>query len=268
LVATVNRCEPATDSSAAACPVTRPVAADVKTIVHCPFVSVFAPASSHVLAAGSTTATAPFESMSTKPTCSPAAGLKPAPSPSSFCNVTVKLCACPTRFAALGAIAIFAFTHRFVTGPEFDPVPSVFRISVTPPTATVVCALTVDTPVVVELNATLQEPVPPDVVQVVGVTVPGPLSTVKLIDVPSGAFMKPEPSFTFTCAVNVCAWPTGLTPFGVIEMFASSFCADAELTQRKSTTKHIPATARQPTPVCMLATSPWRVDPSDGTLLG
>src|SRR5262249_58232399 len=51
----------------------------------------------------------------------------------------------------------------------------------------------------------------------------GPLSIVKLIDVPSGAFVNPpEPSFTLTCAVNVCDCPTRFVPFGVIETFAST----------------------------------------------
>src|SRR5207245_2687944 len=41
---------------------------------------------------------------------------------------------------------------------------------------------------------------------------------------PSGAltYPLPSPAFTFTCAVNVCGWPTRLTPFGVIWMFAST----------------------------------------------
>ena len=67
-------------------------------------------------------------------------------------------------------------------------------------------------------------PVPPAVVHGFGdVNEPGPpLSIVKLICVPSGALTKPEPSLTFTCAVNVWVCPTRLTPFGVIEMFAST----------------------------------------------
>ena len=65
----------------------------------------------------------------------------------SFINVTVNVCGAPTRFVASGVIAIFAFTHVFVAGPELPRVPSVFRVSETPPTDTVVCALTVVTPV-------------------------------------------------------------------------------------------------------------------------
>ena len=44
----------------------------------------------------------------------------------------------------------------------------------------------------------------------------------KLIDVPSGAFTRPPPLFTLTCAVNVCVVPTGFAPFGVMLMFAST----------------------------------------------
>ena len=56
----------------------------------------------------------------------------------------------------------------------------------------------------------MQLPVPPDGgARVGGVNVPGPLTLVKLIGVPAGAFTKPAvPSLTLTCAVNVCVWPT------------------------------------------------------------
>ena len=102
-------------------------------------------------------------------------------------------------------IWIRAFTHRFVAGPEFGADPSVFRVSETPATDTVVCADTVVTPVSAEVSVIVQEPVPPPVVHGFGVVkLPGPESIVKLICVPSGAFTKPVPSFTFTCAVNVC----------------------------------------------------------------
>ena len=81
------------------------------------------------------------------------------------------------------------------------------RVSETPPTDSVVCALTVVTPVTAELRLIVQEPVPPAVVHGFAVVnAPGPLSFVKLICVPFGAFTKPLPSpaLMFTCAVNVC----------------------------------------------------------------
>ena len=70
----------------------------------------------------------------------------------------------PTSLVAFGAIRIRAFTHVFTAGPEFAPVPSVFRVKGTPPTVTVVCALTVVTPVTAEDRPIVQEPVPPAVV--------------------------------------------------------------------------------------------------------
>ena len=104
----------------------------------------------------------------------------------------MNVCGAPTRFVASGVIAIFASTHLFVAGPEFAPAPSVLRVSETPATASVVCALTVVTPVTAELRLIVQEPVPPDVVHgFAEVNAPGPLSIVKLICVPSGAFTKP-----------------------------------------------------------------------------
>src|SRR5260370_1318409 len=79
------------------------------------------------------------------------------------------------------------------------------------------------TPVTNELRSTVQEPVPPEVVHgFADVNAPGPESIVKLIWVPSSAFVKPVPSLTSTCAVKVCVAPTRFTPFGVIEIFAST----------------------------------------------
>jgi hypothetical protein len=135
----------------------------------------------------------------------------------------VNVCGAPTAFVADGAMWILAFTHVFVAGPELAPVPSVFLASTTPPTTTVLWALTVVTPVTDEVSVTWQEPVPPVVVHGFGVVnEPGPESIVELIDVPSGAGTNPEPSFTFTCAVNVCDAATRFVPFGVIWTFTST----------------------------------------------
>src|SRR5262249_11897538 len=124
--------------------------------------------------------------------------------PVSFTNVTVNVCGAPTSFVAFGAIEIAAFTHVLTAGPEFAPAPFVLRVNETPPTLTVVWADTVVTPVTADDNVIWQLPVPPAVVHgFADVNAPGPLSIVKLIWVPSGAFTNPVPSFTFTCAVNV-----------------------------------------------------------------
>src|SRR5262249_20739719 len=125
-------------------------------------------------------------------------------------------------------MSMFASTQVLVAGPELPPTPLVLRVRGTPPTVTVVCADTVEIPVVDEVSVIVQEPVPPAVVHGFGVVnEPGPLSSVKLIDVPSGAGTNPEPTFTFTCPVNVCVVPTGFVPFGVIEMFASTTVSDS-----------------------------------------
>ena len=63
-----------------------------------------------------------------------------------------------------------------------------------------------------EVRLIVQQPVPPAVVHGFAVVnAPGPLSFVKLICVPSGAFTKPLPSpaFMFTCAVKVWVCPRG-----------------------------------------------------------
>jgi hypothetical protein len=84
-------------------------------------------------------------------------------------------------------------------------------------------------PVVGELITTVQEPVPPAVVQVLGPTnvdvAPFEFVTEKLMTVPSGAFTKPapEPSFTFTCPVRVWFVPISFAAVGgVIWMLAST----------------------------------------------
>src|SRR5262249_25423876 len=104
-----------------------------------------------------------------------------------------------------GAIEIFAFTHVFTAGPELAPVPSVARVSTTPPTESVTCAETVVCPVPAEVSVTLQLPVVLTVRHDGAESAPGPESFVKSISVPTGAFWNPlVPLLTFTCAVNVC----------------------------------------------------------------
>src|SRR5262245_1809503 len=104
--------------------------------------------------------------------------------------------------------------------------PFVCRVRETPPTEIVVCAEATVVPVCEEFSVMVQLPVPPAVVHGFGVVnAPGPpLSIVKLICVPSGAFWnEPLPLFTLTCAVNVCARPTRFVAAGgVIWMFAST----------------------------------------------
>src|SRR5262249_54911090 len=119
---------------------------------------------------------------------------------------------------------MFASTHVFTAGPEFPPVPFVSRVSVIPLTETVVCALTVVVPAVDETSVIWQLPVPPAVVHGFGVVkLPGPLSIVKLIDVPFGALTNPPPLFTVTCAVKTCGEPTSFVAVaGVIAIRATT----------------------------------------------
>src|SRR5262249_20662941 len=148
---------------------------------------------------------------------------KPLPSFTFTCAVNV--CGVPTSFVAVnGEIWMFASTQllaAFALSPAF-PSP-VERVSGTPPTEPIVDAFSVATPAVEEVRLTEHEPVPPAVVQLAGLTEPGPVTTVKLIVVPFGAVTKPLPSFTFTCAVNVCGVPTSFVAVkGDSGMFAST----------------------------------------------
>src|SRR5262249_9698083 len=114
------------------------------------------------------------------------------------------------------------FLFAFGLSPGFAS--PVSRCNTTPLTVTSVAAFTTDTPGVADVITTVHEPVPPDVVQLVGPTnEPGPDTIVKLITVPSGAFTKAAPvGFTFTCPVSVWFVPTAFAAVcGVIWMFAS-----------------------------------------------
>jgi hypothetical protein len=79
-------------------------------------------------------------------------------------------------------------------GPEFPPVPFVVRVIATPSTFTLVVAFTTVVPATADTRLTVQLPVVPTVVQEVGPTnAPGPDAIEYEIDVPAGAFAKPEP---------------------------------------------------------------------------
>src|SRR3954470_10840608 len=84
----------------------------------------------------------------------------------------------------------------------------VARCKLRPPTVTSVLARNVVTPAVAEGHVTEHSPVAPTVVHVGELNEPGPLSFVNVTSLSAAAFAKPEPSFTFTCAVNVCGEPT------------------------------------------------------------
>ena len=124
-------------------------------IVHWPLAFVFGPAFVQV-PVGRGRQRAPFDVVSVTSTCSFAAGTKPVPL--SFSSVTVKVCGWPTSFVALGAIVIRAATQTFVAGPELAPTPFVCRVSETPPTVVVTCALTTVEPAVAEVIVAVQLP--------------------------------------------------------------------------------------------------------------
>ena len=119
----------------------------------------------------------------------------------------MNVCGAPTSFVAFGAIAIFAFTHVFVAGPEFAPVP--FGVARQRDTADRHRRVRADRRHAGDRRAQVDRAGarPPAVVHgFADVNAPGPLSIVKLICVPFGALTKPLPSpaLIFTCAVNVC----------------------------------------------------------------
>src|SRR5262249_33273059 len=149
---------------------------------------------------------APLPATHVAVTFAPAAGTN-TPLPRSSVTVTVNVCDAPTSFVAEGAIVIAAATHVLFAFGLSPGKPSPVSPWITrPPTETSVAAFTTVVPVVLELITTVQEPVPPDVVQVFGPTkLPGPLTFVKVITVPAGAFTNPppRPSFTFTWPVRV-----------------------------------------------------------------
>ena len=116
----------------------------------------------------------------------------------------VNVCGSPTVFVATsGEIWMFASTYVLTAFGESPVSPSpVVRVRVCPATMTVVEACTVVTPGTALFSVTEHEPVVPTVVQLDGLSWPGPLRIAKLIVVPAGAFTKPSPASTFTCAVK------------------------------------------------------------------
>src|SRR5262249_28374219 len=116
------------------------------------------------------------------------------------------------------------FCHTFDASnpsPTFESFVS--RCRLCPSTVTVVAARTTVVPVTDEAIVAVHPPVPPDVVQVFGLTnVPGPETIEKLIVVPSGAGTRPAPLFTFTVPVRTCVELTMFVAVGgLITMFAS-----------------------------------------------
>jgi hypothetical protein len=104
---------------------------------------------------------------------------------------------------------MFASTNVF-TASALSPACAspVARFNVKPPTTTAVEARNVVIPAVAEFSEIEHSPDAPTVVQLAALNEPGPLNFVNPITVPSGAFTKPDPAFTFTCPMNVCAEPT------------------------------------------------------------
>jgi hypothetical protein len=158
----------------------------------------------------------------------------PAGTPAAFSTNTLSCTIVPVRtdvtalwFESWMSVRTVESAQSFVAGPELAPVASVLRVSVTPPTTVVTCALTTVVPGVVETRLIVQVPVAPSVGH--GLTVvnaPGPESIVKPISVPAGALTKPEPVFTLTCAVKTWVAPTGLVAVGgLIWMLASTTCS-------------------------------------------
>ena len=120
----------------------------------------------------------------------------------------------PTAFVAEGPIAMVASTNVFMAGPELRAMPSVSRCRRKPITLTSVVALTTVVPAVEEMRVTEHDPVPPEVVQLEALRVPGPLTLTNLMTVPSFALTNPEPELTFTWPVRVWGVPTSLVAAG------------------------------------------------------
>src|SRR3954453_8553183 len=131
----------------------------------------------------------------------------------------------PTAFVAVaGVIEIDASTQFFVAlGPSLCWLSPVVRVRLTPPTLTVVVALTMVVPTVADVSVTVHSPVVPTVTHGELLIVPGPLTLLTVTLVFAGAFTKPLPGFTFTCTVRVWMSPIGsVSVDGVMLMFAST----------------------------------------------
>src|SRR5207253_2784550 len=127
---------------------------------------------------------------------------KPVPGLTFTCPVRV--CVSSIKFVAVaGLIWMLASTKVFCAGPLLPALPLVVRVNVTPLTVTLAEALITVVPGVLEVSVVVHEPVPPEVVHVALLRLPGPLTMLNVIVVPSGALASPLPMSTFTWPVRV-----------------------------------------------------------------
>src|SRR5206468_1277844 len=130
-----------------------------------------------------------------------------------------------------------AVTQIFCDGPLLPALPLVVGFRVSPPTTTLVEALITVVRVTLEVSVIVHDPVPPDVVHVALLRLPGPLAMLNVIVVPSGVLASPLPMSTFTWPVRVwVALISFVAVAGLIWMlaFTQVFCADPLLPDRPS----------------------------------
>ena len=123
--------------------------------------------------------------------------------PGSAVTVIVNVCAVPTSFTALGLIDTFASTYFFTADPELPCVPSVVRVTSSPPSVTTAVAFAVNVPTLLLLIVSVQVAVLPLTVGEphVLLDVPGAGLTLGVMDLKVGV---PVPSGNaLTVIVNV-----------------------------------------------------------------
>src|SRR2546425_8329563 len=137
-------------------------------------------------------------------------------------TVMVKVWAVPTSFTPLGAMEMLASTIFFTAGPLLPCVPSVARVTVTPPMVTWAEALAVKLPAEPLLMVSVQVAVlltmvgaPQVVLWLSGAGLTDGVMLVKTTGLaPSGRAL--------TVMVKVWAVPTSFTPLGAIVILAST----------------------------------------------
>ena len=145
--------------------------------------------------------------------------------------VIVNTCSWLTSFTADGGeMLMFASTNRLTALPEFPDDPFVSRWSETLSTVRSAAACPVTVPALADVNVTVKWPLASVVpVSDAGVALSlAPLASVRVTvtEAPEAA-TKPLPSFFVTVTVNVWFELTSFTPFGAIEMRASTTVADS-----------------------------------------
>src|SRR5438093_523116 len=105
---------------------------------------------------------------------------------------------------------MLASTKVFCAGSLLPALPFIVIFTLSLHDAPPIEALITVVPVTLEVSVVVHEPVPPDVVHVALLRLPGPLAMVERMGIPLDSCTWPVPDLAITCPVKVWVAPTAL----------------------------------------------------------